>query len=191
MLYASVSSYIDPIVIDAQLLSHSFDMGAVFEIIAKVIMQKCTALEKYLLFEGIISENSLYLMLFQWFPEYIGIDDPDAFPAFFYRKIHALESKDVIKKTLIPSGSSFHRHESLFGSHRYQEFGQLIIFRIRILIIEDLPLDTIVLQNRIAVLTSELDICLKATGQGSSCPAALYIIVPGIRNIPEEEMHSP
>jgi hypothetical protein len=30
-------------------------MGAVFEIIAKVIMQKCTVLEKHLLFEGIIS----------------------------------------------------------------------------------------------------------------------------------------
>ena len=191
MLYASVSSCIDPIVIDAQLLSHSFDVGAVFEIIAKLIMQKCTALEKHLLFEGIISEDGLYFMLFQWFPEHIGIDDPDAFPAFFYREILSLESKNIVEETLIPSGSGIHGQEFLFGFGRKQPLWELIIFRIRILIIEDLPLDTIVLQHRIAVLTSELDICLKATGQRSPCLAALYIIVPGIRNIPEEEMHSP
>ena len=188
MLDASVPSHIDAVVIDTQLLSYPCNMRIILEGICKLIMKECVTLKEYLLLESIIPQYGLHFPIIQRILNHIVIDDPDALPAFFHGEISTLKGKDVIEQALVPSGSSFHSHEFLFGLDRKQPFWKRIIISIWILIVDDLPDLAIILQDRIRVPAPKLDIRFQSTCQWSAGLAGINKILTILPDVTKEKV---
>ena len=188
MLYASVPSHIDTVVIDTQLLSHPCNMGIILEEICKLVMKESVTLEKYLLLESIVPQNGLHFLIIQRILKHIVIDDPDGFSALFHSEISTLKGEDVIEQALVPSGSGFHSHEFLLGLDRKQPLWKRIIISVRILVIDDLPDLAIILQDRIRVPAPKLNIRFQSTCQWSAGLAGVHKILTVLLDVTEEKV---